>query len=214
MSEHQQYREWVAAYILGALDPAERSAFEAHLQTCDDCGEELKELAPLPGLLNRVDLTGPTPAPESVVDRAVASIASEWAAMKRSRTRWRWLAAVAAVVAVVALVAPIVTGPEPLEGTVVVFEPASPASGSVLVEEKAWGTAVAIELSGLPESDTYVAWAVSGTGEWEQMATWGPTPSLSAKLSGASSMAPGELAAIVVTTGDRSETVARADVGA
>lgn len=34
----------VAAYALGALEPAEAEAFRAHLQTCDECRRELAEL--------------------------------------------------------------------------------------------------------------------------------------------------------------------------
>jgi hypothetical protein len=44
----------LGAYLLGALDPAERSEFEEHLDTCDNCKAELLRLAPLPGLLQRL----------------------------------------------------------------------------------------------------------------------------------------------------------------
>jgi hypothetical protein len=44
----------LGAYLLGALDPAERSVFEEHLDTCPDCRAELLRLAPLPGLLQRL----------------------------------------------------------------------------------------------------------------------------------------------------------------
>ncbi|GAA0213147.1 zf-HC2 domain-containing protein [Saccharothrix mutabilis subsp. mutabilis] len=61
----------LGAYLLGALDPAERSAFEVHLRTCAVCRRELVRLAPLPGLLAQVDVDDldvpfddPAPAPE------------------------------------------------------------------------------------------------------------------------------------------------------
>jgi anti-sigma factor RsiW len=41
----------LGAYLLGALDPEERVAMEAHVATCPHCTRELLELAPLPGLL-------------------------------------------------------------------------------------------------------------------------------------------------------------------
>jgi hypothetical protein len=44
----------LGAYLLGALDPAERSGFEDHLTTCSTCKAELLRLAPLPGLLQRL----------------------------------------------------------------------------------------------------------------------------------------------------------------
>jgi len=41
----------LGAYLLGALDPQERVAMEAHIRGCPQCTRELLELAPLPGLL-------------------------------------------------------------------------------------------------------------------------------------------------------------------
>lgn len=44
------------AYVLGALAPEERHAFELHLRECADCRAEVRGLAGLPGLLSRVPL--------------------------------------------------------------------------------------------------------------------------------------------------------------
>lgn len=44
----------LGVYLLGALEPAERSAFESHLSYCEICRGELVRLAPLPGLLNQI----------------------------------------------------------------------------------------------------------------------------------------------------------------
>lgn len=44
----------LGVYLLGALDPVERSTFESHLSYCDICRGELVRLAPLPGLLNQI----------------------------------------------------------------------------------------------------------------------------------------------------------------
>jgi anti-sigma-K factor RskA len=43
------------AYVLGALAPTERAAYERHLAGCADCRNEVAELAVLPGLLGRLD---------------------------------------------------------------------------------------------------------------------------------------------------------------
>lgn len=43
------------AYVLGALCPTERAAFEQHLADCASCASAVRLLAPLPGLLGRVD---------------------------------------------------------------------------------------------------------------------------------------------------------------
>lgn len=45
------FREWDAAYVLGALGPRDRRAFEAHLATCEACRGSVTELAGMPGLL-------------------------------------------------------------------------------------------------------------------------------------------------------------------
>nr|WP_042183338.1 zf-HC2 domain-containing protein [Kibdelosporangium sp. MJ126-NF4]CEL15451.1 PROBABLE CONSERVED MEMBRANE PROTEIN [Kibdelosporangium sp. MJ126-NF4]CTQ92147.1 PROBABLE CONSERVED MEMBRANE PROTEIN [Kibdelosporangium sp. MJ126-NF4] len=44
----------LGAYLLGALDPADRPEFERHLDACPQCSAEMLRLAPLPGLLQRV----------------------------------------------------------------------------------------------------------------------------------------------------------------
>ncbi len=45
----------LGVYVLGAIDPAERSMVDAHLATCRECRDELAGLAGLPALLARVD---------------------------------------------------------------------------------------------------------------------------------------------------------------
>jgi Putative zinc-finger len=48
-------------YVLGALPPEDRRAFEEHLATCSRCRAEVQEFAGLPGLLSRLP-TGELPA--------------------------------------------------------------------------------------------------------------------------------------------------------
>ena len=40
-----------AAYVLGALSPADRQAYERHLRDCQECQDSVQRLAGLPGLL-------------------------------------------------------------------------------------------------------------------------------------------------------------------
>jgi hypothetical protein len=48
------FREWDAAYVLGALSSADRADFERHLATCPACSAAVTELAGLPGLLSKL----------------------------------------------------------------------------------------------------------------------------------------------------------------
>jgi len=48
------YGTWDAAYVLGALAPPERRAYEEHLAGCASCQRAVAEIAGLPGLLAQV----------------------------------------------------------------------------------------------------------------------------------------------------------------
>ncbi len=48
------FAQWDAAYVLGALSPEERRAFETHLASCAACQQGVAEVAGLPGLLTQV----------------------------------------------------------------------------------------------------------------------------------------------------------------
>ena len=43
------------AYVLGALSPSERRAYEGHLATCSFCREAVRDISNLPDLLSRLD---------------------------------------------------------------------------------------------------------------------------------------------------------------
>lgn len=47
MTEMDPFRESTGLYVLGALPPDERAAFEAHLRTCADCAAEVRALQPM-----------------------------------------------------------------------------------------------------------------------------------------------------------------------
>ena len=88
-------------YVIGALSPDERLAFEQHLADCDACARAVRDLAGMPGLLSRVDedvLTGAAdeePVPATLLPRLAREV-------RRARRRRGLLVsgAVAASVAV------------------------------------------------------------------------------------------------------------------
>jgi Putative zinc-finger len=97
-------RQSLGVYVVGAIDPAERTIVDAHLSTCRDCREELAGLAGLPALLGRVplrdverlaldsaDLRDLEEPPAELLDSLLRRIAA-----RRRARRWRGLAAAAA----------------------------------------------------------------------------------------------------------------------
>jgi anti-sigma factor RsiW len=206
-ASHQQHREALAAYVLGALDPAERRAVEHHLADCDACAEEVARFMPLPGLLGRVsepearaDLLIPS---RDLLDGVILRLADRERILRRQVRRWR-IAAVAAclaalVVAVVA-VAPWRSAPDRV---IVAAEPAATGTTATTGEVAAiaweWGTTVELAAADLPRRDGYVLWAVAEDGRRERAGTWGVTASGRARVRGASSIPRSQLARVEVT---------------
>jgi len=100
-----KYRDWDAAYVLGALGPQERREFERHLAGCDACREAVSQLAGMPAVLSELsreqaialvapvghDDDGGRSSGGEVV--AISSLAA--AAVRRRRRRRVWQAAAA-----------------------------------------------------------------------------------------------------------------------
>jgi hypothetical protein len=91
-----------AAYVLGALSPEERLAFERHLASCPSCSAAVRDLAGLPGLLAQVspEVVEFPQEPEPVPNTLLPGLVRE---VRRSQHRRRWGIGLAAAAAVVAL---------------------------------------------------------------------------------------------------------------
>src|SRR5215475_12988086 len=50
----RNYRELLGVYVVGAIEPNERSMLDAHLNQCYGCREELAGIAVLPAMLHRI----------------------------------------------------------------------------------------------------------------------------------------------------------------
>ncbi|MHB1472668.1 MAG: anti-sigma factor family protein [Dermatophilaceae bacterium] len=85
-----------AAYVLGALAPAERREFEDHLKGCAACASSVGELAGLPGLMSRVSVEELTAEVEVPPQTLLSSLAR---AVRRERARRRLAVGTAAVAA-------------------------------------------------------------------------------------------------------------------
>lgn len=102
MKNCEQFREWVEAYALGALDADERAALDAHLASgCMDCAraaEEARDLVSYLAYLAPDQIPAPT-----VKDRLMRTVLAEARALRspvpvsRTRTVWAWMGVAALV---------------------------------------------------------------------------------------------------------------------
>ncbi|MEV6671618.1 zf-HC2 domain-containing protein [Streptomyces sp. NPDC051162] len=189
MNEPAQHMD-VGAYALGVLDAAEAARFEEHLADCSRCAAELdsalgltplladlKESAPGPGVL----IARPRPA---LLDGLLARVVT---VRRAQRTRRLCLAAAAGVL--------IVAGPlagssftsqnAPSHSTVSAakamyeegekigaVDPTTKVDASVSLQEKPWGTHVALKLANVRGPLTCDLVAVGRNGERQTVTTW------------------------------------------
>jgi anti-sigma factor RsiW len=166
MTACDHLRPALAAFVLGALDPAEAGDVRRHLDRCPACAAEHDALAPLPGLLSvagGAEAATAEPLPPAFEERLLDAFATERApapARPRRRPRWRrprlrWMAAGVATAALAAGVAVVVTGEsEPLAPSYdVVLQgvgPAAEASARAELESLDEGTELHLWVRDLP----------------------------------------------------------------
>lgn len=98
-SAHETYADWDASYVLGALSPSDRRAYERHLTGCGVCREAVAELAGMPGLLGALSHGEAEELLEdSTAEVAAPPLAELAGAVRRSRRRRRAFAVAAAAV--------------------------------------------------------------------------------------------------------------------
>jgi hypothetical protein len=194
----------IAAYILGALDEPDNTAFEQHLLDCPRCQLDLVELQDVPDLLDAVKhdapaLLVPVPGP-----RVLSSLLEEASKSRHQRRRRQWVAAAAAAVLIVAapLVAVLVTSggttPAIASGPVNVksesdTEPPSPTGptgqphileggvggemdANITLLDQEWGTQISLELRGAIGPRVCELVAISKKGDVRTVTTWTVPP--------------------------------------
>jgi len=208
---HAELRLSLGSYVLGSLDPADRATLDAHLPGCPACREELASYAAIPALMSRVSidqLVQPTPpVPPTVLSRALNTVAADHTNTVTQLHRWRRATVVSAAAAtIVAVLFGATLGhtqtPSPPEGTPLIAAAGVSASGSAFLQAKPWGTAVSLQLQGLPQGDGFTAWVTAPNGTRSIAATWTPAPNGRATLTGAANITDTTHAALQIMQGD------------
>jgi anti-sigma-K factor RskA len=162
----------LGGYVLQALEPAERIAFERHLASCGSCRAELVELTGLPALLDRMAPAWEPPAGLEArvlvaVERAAAGAGDARPAPRRRRLGLRLaLAPAAAALLALAVVAGTRLGggqPGELELQATLTAPAGGAEASARVTRTGIGRVIVLrtdELPILPQGELYELWFV------------------------------------------------------
>jgi anti-sigma factor RsiW len=223
------------AYVLGALAPADRAAYERHLGGCASCREAVAEIAVLPGLLGRLDPAGleqflPSATETSRVP-ALLDAARDRRRRERSRSRRRYaLTALAAAVcavlagAGVSLVRPpaappptaTATASTPAPVTMTAMRPvagAVPLHAEVGLTDKRWGTEVTMrcgydQRAGHREAYTFRLVAHGPDGATEQVGTWLAAPGDNVRVVGATHFTHGELVRLELVRADGTPVLA------
>ena len=204
--DHPRFAQWDAAYVLGALSPADRREFEEHLDECPDCRRAIADLAPTVGLLSRVtaedveqideEQADPERVGNGMTDAAARPVEVLELARERARRRRRnrFVALVAAAVLVIAAVAvpfTVSSLARPGESVALTATTGIPLEASVRITSVAWGTRLDLDCrypqddsSDAPEEGwTYVLAVVDASGETESLSTWRAGPGSNSRLS-------------------------------
>lgn len=194
-----KFETYDAAYVLGALSPEDRAAFEAHLKECPECARSVQELAGLPGLLSQV---GPEMAeiaepPEGVLPSVLRTVRK----VRRRRTFTTFtVGAVAAAAVALAVVLPEGSGGP--AGTAMTPLVAAPVEATAAVAPLSSGSRVdmSCQYRGAVYGEDYQLVAVRPDGTEENLANWWADPNMTAKISLDTALTPDQIKSLEIRT--------------
>lgn len=177
----REMRQLLGVYVVGAIDPAERSMVDEHLHDCAECRDELAGLAGLPAMLSRVpaaDVERLSLAPSGLPEMAEPSAEMLDSLLQRVTTRkrsrlWRGAVAVAASATLAAGAATAVTqlaseGPAQVAAFREVATGVNARTGAAAVVDYSatpWhSTAMRVEVTGVRPGTTCQFWVIGPSG--------------------------------------------------
>jgi len=228
---HDEFATWDAAYVLGALAPAERRQFEEHLRECGRCSTAVAELAGMPGLLGRV----PREQAFALLDEEAPQDAGLGAevlptlldAARRRRRRSRWLVGGLAATAAAVLVGAIAIAVPALEpgspsGTSVAMEQVEPSalSADLHLTSEPWGTRIdsrcAYAKVGGDDGGrtwTYAMVVTDRSGHQTQVSTWTASEGTVVEPAATTSVPVSDIAAIDIRAAGNGTVLLRSTFG-
>jgi len=222
-----EYGEWDAAYVLGALSHEERKEYEAHLAKCTNCSNSLTLLAGIPGFLGKLNadaaislMGGTTPDPgfdhwdDSLFIQKLAKRAAQAQRTSRIRNSLTLAAAVilcAAIgVASSALVHPKsapLTSSTPAASTSWNLTNLQPQimSAELQITSRTWGThfdwncAYSKVAASWPASTRYNLVLTDSSGKKYNIASWSPSGTIAKGLSATTALSVTQIKKVEVT---------------
>jgi Putative zinc-finger len=206
------FKEWDAAYLLGALSAKDRRAYEEHLRTCDECSAEVASLAGVPGTLAALPddraIATITATPPNLLPGLVRAVQVD--TRKRRVRIGMAMAGVAASAAVVgALVAIPLSREEPQGDYVVLAQTvASKLSADARLVPERWGTTIEIscrydELATPSErARGYELYVTDTTGKSQLIASWTASPGTTVKPAATTKLQRGEIKALDIRSSE------------
>lgn len=167
---HAQWKDEIAAYLVGALEPGEAAELERHVAGCPDCRADLRHLSPAAELLPAsVEAVEPPPELRArLIEQTRTEAAQAGPAPERRmpfvrrmrRSAWRPAVGLAAVALIAATVAGYaLRGDDPSGGqATTVLAGKAPAVTAQLTSEGGTATLRLANVDELPEDRVLEAW--------------------------------------------------------
>jgi predicted anti-sigma-YlaC factor YlaD len=180
-------RQLLGVYVVGAIDPAERSLVDEHLGSCSACRDELVGLAGLPAMLSRVPAADVARMAGSVValpehqepsPELLNSLLRKVAGRRRTRM-WRGSAAVGSAAAIAAGGTALLlnlTASAPAWSAASAMNSSTHVSAVVDYTRASAGTQMKVSVSGVTPGTTCQFWVLTGNGGKAPAGSWTVAP--------------------------------------